>query len=111
MDDRRQRAQPKQLRGPSIMCRQSPVYGPACPAARAEHIEPRRSGDQRGPNGGRPQHVAAGGQAPIPAVDDERCLKARGRNTRSRKTGELLFYCSGSREIAVLRASTMLCSP
>jgi hypothetical protein len=25
--------------------------------ARAEDVEPRRSGDQRGPNGGRPQHV------------------------------------------------------
>jgi hypothetical protein len=37
-----------------------------------------RCGEQRGPDGGRPQHVAAGGQAPIPAVDDELRLEARG---------------------------------
>jgi hypothetical protein len=29
-------------------------------------------------DGGRPQHVAAGGQASIPAIDDELCLEARG---------------------------------
>jgi hypothetical protein len=46
--------------------------------ARAEDVEPRRSGDQRGPNGGRPQHVAAGGQSPVPAVDHELRLEARG---------------------------------
>jgi hypothetical protein len=42
-----------------------------------EDIQPRRSGDQRSPNGGRPQHVAAGGEASVPAIDDELCLKAR----------------------------------
>ena len=54
------------------------INRPARPAARAEHIEPRRSGDQRSPNGGRPQHVAASGHSSIPAVDDELCLEARG---------------------------------
>jgi hypothetical protein len=53
------------------------INRPARPAAWAEHIEPRRSGDQRRPNGGRPQHVAAGGEASVPAIDDELCLKAR----------------------------------
>jgi Resolvase, N terminal domain len=51
---------------------------PAGAAARAEDIQPRRSSDQRSPNGGRPQHVAAGGEASIPAVDDEFRLEARG---------------------------------
>jgi hypothetical protein len=41
---------------------------PARPASREEYIEHGVSGDQRGPDGGRPQHVAADGQAPIPAV-------------------------------------------
>jgi hypothetical protein len=50
---------------------------PAGAAARAEDIQPRRSSDQRSPNGGRPQHVAAGGEASIPAVDDELRLEAR----------------------------------
>jgi hypothetical protein len=36
------------------------------------------SGDQRGADGGGPQHVAAGGQAPISTIDNELCLKARG---------------------------------
>jgi hypothetical protein len=50
----------------------------ACPASRTEDVEPWRSGEQRGADGRRPQHVAAGGQAPIPAVDNKFCLKARG---------------------------------
>jgi hypothetical protein len=37
----------------------------ARPTARTEDIQPGRSGDQRGPDRGRPQHVAAGGQASI----------------------------------------------
>jgi hypothetical protein len=53
------------------------IKRPARPAARAEDIEPRRSGAQRGPDGGRPQHVATGGEALIPAVDDELGLGAR----------------------------------
>jgi hypothetical protein len=57
---------------------------PARPATRAENVEPRRSGDQRGPYGRRPQHVAPGGQTAVPAVDDELCLGARaGRRSRS----------------------------
>jgi hypothetical protein len=51
---------------------------PAGAAARAEDIQPRRSSDQRSPNGGRPQHVAAGGQTSIPAINDELRLEARG---------------------------------
>ena len=50
---------------------------PAGAAARTEDVEPWRSGDERGADGGRPHHVAASGQAPIPAVDDERDLEAR----------------------------------
>jgi hypothetical protein len=48
----------------------------ACPAASAEDVQPRRSGDQRGPNRGRSQHVAAGCPSPVPAIDDELCLDA-----------------------------------
>jgi hypothetical protein len=33
---------------------------------------------QRGPDGGRPQHVAAGGQASVPAIDDQLRFEARG---------------------------------
>jgi hypothetical protein len=44
----------------------------------AEDVEPRRSSDQRGADRGGPQHVAAGCQAPVPAVDDELCLNACG---------------------------------
>ena len=51
---------------------------PAGPAARTEDVQPGRSGDQRGPDGGRPQHVAAGGQTSIPAINDELSLEARG---------------------------------
>jgi hypothetical protein len=43
----------------------------ACPAPRAEDVQPWRSGDQRGPDCRPPQHVAASGQAPIPAINDE----------------------------------------
>jgi hypothetical protein len=48
---------------------------PASAAARTEDVEPRRPGDQRGPDCWRPQHVTAGGEAPIPAIDDELRLK------------------------------------
>ena len=51
---------------------------PARPAARTEDVEPRRPGHQRSAYRGRPQHVAAGGKASIPAVNDELCRKARG---------------------------------
>jgi hypothetical protein len=50
----------------------------ARPASRAEEVQPRRPSDQRSPDSGRPQHVAAGSKAPIPAVDDELGLGARG---------------------------------
>jgi hypothetical protein len=43
---------------------------PARAAAWAEYVEPRRPGDQCGPDRRRPQHVAAGGQLLIPALDD-----------------------------------------
>jgi hypothetical protein len=56
----------------------SQVDGPARPAARTEDVKPRRPGDQRSPDCWRPQHVAARGQASIPAVDDELRLKPRG---------------------------------
>jgi hypothetical protein len=49
----------------------------AGPAARTEDVEPRRSGDQRGADGGRPQHVAAGGLASVPTINDELRLEAR----------------------------------
>jgi hypothetical protein len=51
----------------------------ACAAARAEHVEPWRSRDQRGPDRGRPQHVPAGGKLLIPTVDDGLRLGARGK--------------------------------
>jgi hypothetical protein len=51
---------------------------PARAAARTEDVEPRRPGDQRGPDGRRPQHVAAGGQASVPAIDDQLRFEARG---------------------------------
>jgi hypothetical protein len=44
----------------------------------AHGCEKRRPGDQRGPDRWRPQHVAAIGQAPVPAIDDELRLFARG---------------------------------
>jgi hypothetical protein len=56
----------------------SQVDRPAGATPRTEDFQPRRSGDQRSPNGGRRQHVAAGGQATVPAVDDELCLQACG---------------------------------
>jgi hypothetical protein len=34
--------------------------------------------DQRGADSGRPEHVAASGHVPIPAIDDELCLEASG---------------------------------
>jgi hypothetical protein len=51
---------------------------PARSASGAEHIEPRRPGEQCGSDGGRPQHVAASGKASIPAIDDKLRLEARG---------------------------------
>jgi hypothetical protein len=56
--------------GPQINC-------PARPAARAEHIEPRRPCDRRGTDRRRPQHVPAGHKL-IPALDDGLRLGARG---------------------------------
>ena len=54
----------------------SQINRPARPAAWAEDVEPRRPGNQRSPDCWRPQHVSPGGQTPIPAIDDEFCLKA-----------------------------------
>ena len=56
----------------------SKVNRPARAAARAEHVEPRRPRDQRGPDRRRPQHVAAGGKLLVPALDDGLRLGARG---------------------------------
>jgi hypothetical protein len=44
---------------------------PARPAPRTEDIQPRRPGDQRGPDGRRPQHVAPSAQPPVPTLDDQ----------------------------------------
>jgi hypothetical protein len=44
------------------------VDRPARPAARAEDVKPRRSGDECRPDCWRPQHVAAGRQTSIPAT-------------------------------------------
>jgi hypothetical protein len=64
-------------RGQRVTVHRAQIDRPARSTAGAEDVEPRRSGDQRGPNGGRPQHLAAGGQSPIPSVDDELRLGAR----------------------------------
>jgi hypothetical protein len=61
-----------------ISANSSSGYGPARAAAGAEHVEPRCSSERRGADRGRPQHVASGGKAPIPAVDDELGLNAGG---------------------------------
>jgi hypothetical protein len=47
-------------------------------AARAEHIEPGRPGNQRGPDRRRPQDVPAGEKLLIPPLDDGLRLGARG---------------------------------
>jgi hypothetical protein len=54
------------------------INRPARAASRAEHVEPRRPCDQRGPDRRRPPQVPAGGQLPIPAFDDGLRLGARG---------------------------------
>jgi hypothetical protein len=41
----------------------------AGPATRTKDVELRRSSEQRRPDCRRPQHVAPGGEAPIPSVD------------------------------------------
>jgi hypothetical protein len=46
--------------------------------AGAVHVEPWHAGDQRRPDRGRPQHVAAGGKLLIPALDNALRLGARG---------------------------------
>jgi hypothetical protein len=63
-------------RAPSAAMRA--FYRPTRPATGAEDIEPGRSGEQRGADHWRPQHVPAGGKAPIPAVDYSLRLGARG---------------------------------
>jgi hypothetical protein len=54
------------------------IDGFAGAAARTEHVEPRRAGEQRRPDRRRPQHVAAKGKLFIPALDDDFSLGARG---------------------------------
>jgi hypothetical protein len=63
--------------GASLKLKAHPRLRPAGPAARTEDVQAWRSGDQCGSDRGRPQHVSAGCQSPIPAVDNE-LLKARG---------------------------------
>ena len=75
------------------------VDRPFCSAARPEDVEPRRSSDQGGPDCWRPQHVAAGGQASIPAIDNELRLGAgtelpeKGRETREAGQVRPARYC------------------
>jgi hypothetical protein len=61
----------------AVQCAQ--INRPARPAARTKDVEPGRPGEERGPDCRRPQHVAAGGQSPIPAVDNKLGLGARSR--------------------------------
>ena len=65
-------------RGEGMAVDLSKINRPARAAARAEHVEPRRPRDQRGPDRRRPQHVAAGGKLLVPALDDGLRLGARG---------------------------------
>ena len=53
------------------------IDGAACVAAWAVHVEPWRSGDQRRPDRGRPQHIPAKGELIVPALDDGLGLGAR----------------------------------
>jgi hypothetical protein len=65
---------------------------PARAAARAEHVKPRRSRDQRGPDRRRPQNVPAGDKLLIPALDDGLRFGARGG------VGSLPFGTNGNVE-------------
>jgi hypothetical protein len=54
------------------------IDGAAGPAAGAKDVEPWRACEQRGPDRGRPKHIAPGGEAPIPSVDYGLGFLARG---------------------------------
>jgi hypothetical protein len=62
----------------------------ARPAAGAEHVQPRRSGDQRGADRGRPQHVSPGRQPAIPAIDYRFGFLARGLSALNLATPALM---------------------
>ena len=66
-------------RGEGMTINLPKINCPARAAARAEHIEPRRPCDQRGPDRRRPQDVPVGDKMLIPASDDGLRLGARGR--------------------------------
>ena len=58
-------------------------------------FEPRRTGDQGGPDGRRPQHVAAGGEASVPAVDYELRLRlVRGPSGSGKST--IIYNLAGA---------------
>jgi hypothetical protein len=106
-------------RGEGMAVDLSKVNCPARAAARAEHLEPRRPRDQRGPDRRRPQHVPAGGKLLVPALDrpvprrarsvgnlplradgnvDASCPHAHRRSTRAESTPQSsrrLASCSG----------------
>ena len=72
------------------------INRPACPAARAENVEPRRSGEQRGPNRGRPSRrersILLGDAHELP---NELYRHDRGRerhNKRHTESNHLLRY-------------------
>jgi hypothetical protein len=50
-------------RGKGMPVQGPKIDGPACAAPRTEYLEPRRSGEQRCADGGRPQHVAVDREA------------------------------------------------
>jgi hypothetical protein len=54
------------------------IDGAASCAARTEHIEPGRPGQQRPPDRWRPQHVTTGGELIVPALDQGLSFGARG---------------------------------
>jgi hypothetical protein len=53
------------------------IDGAARCAARTEHIEPGRPGQQRRPDRWRPQHVTTGGELIVPSLNDSLSLGAR----------------------------------
>jgi hypothetical protein len=64
-------------RGQRVTVDRAQIDRAARPTARTEDIQPRRPGDQRSPDCGRPQHVSPDRQSAIPAVDNSLRLSAR----------------------------------
>jgi hypothetical protein len=72
--DRRSLSRLRRRRAGTASHKRVPIDGPkidgfAGAAARTEHIEPWRAGEQRRPDRGRPQHVPAEGKLVIPSLD------------------------------------------